>query len=301
MAPPRDCQSASRGQKVYGLAALLGVCVALWGCTNPLREAANIASEGWLRPLVLPGAGGLQHAAYAREVADGDLLTVFVEGDGSPWIHGGTRVAQDPSARDPVALRLAAKTPGSVLYLGRPCYLQVTRDPSCSSRLWTSDRYSQEVVASMNQALRAYLRELAGRRRIVLVGHSGGGTIVVLMARDLPEVIGLITIAGNLDTEAWTRLHRYAALSNSMNPVTLGPLPPRVHQWHLIGTRDTNVPYEAAKAYLAQPTAGQVRVYEGFDHACCWEREWPRAFSAIRAELALAMAPDGGLSGQGRP
>ena len=270
---------------VRGLAALLGVCVALWGCTNPLREAANIASEGRLRPLVLSGAGGLQHEAYAREVADGDLLTVFVEGDGSPWTHGGTRIAQDPSARHPLALKLAAKTPGSVLYLGRPCYLRAVRDPTCSSRLWTSDRYSAEVVASMNQALRGYLRDLAGRRRIVLVGYSGGGTIVVLMAHDLPGVIGVITIAGNLDTEAWTRLHHYVALSNSMNPASLGPLPPRVRQWHLIGTRDTNVPYAAAKAYLAQPTAGQVRVYEGFDHSCCWEREWPRVFDSIRAEL----------------
>ena len=285
-APPRDCQRASRGRTVFGLAALLGICLALWGCTSPLREAAKTASEGRLRPLILPGAGGLQHQAYAREVADGDFLTVFVEGDGSPWTGGGTRIAQDPSAKNPLSLKLAAKTPGSVLYLGRPCYLQATRDPTCSSRLWTSDRYSGEVVASMNQALRGYLSKLAASPRILLVGYSGGGTIVVLMARDLPEVTGLVTISGNLDTDAWTRVHHYVALSNSMNPATLGPLSPRVHQWHLIGTRDTNVPYEAAKAYLAQPTAGQVRVYEGFDHACCWEREWPRAFASIRAELA---------------
>jgi hypothetical protein len=272
-------------RKAFGLGALLGICLALWGCTSPLREAAKIASEGRLRPLILPGAGGLQHQAYAREVADGDLLTVFVEGDGSPWTRGGTRIAPDPSSKDPLALKLAAKTPGSVLYLGRPCYLRAAPDPTCSSRLWTSGRYSTEVVASMNQALQNYLRQLAASRRIMLVGYSGGGTIVVLMARDLPEVIGLVTIAGNLDTEAWTRFHHYVALSNSMNPASLGPLPPRVHQWHLIGTRDTNVPYEAAKAYLAQPAAGQVRVYQGFDHACCWERAWPREFASIEREL----------------
>jgi dienelactone hydrolase len=137
----------------------------------------------------------------------------------------------------------------------------------------------------MNHALRDYLRNLPGPRRILLVGYSGGGTIAVLMARDLPEVIGLVTIGGNLDTDTWTHLHHYSPLSNSLNPATLSPLPPRIHQWHLVGTRDTNVPYEAAKAYLTQPTSGELRLYQGFDHACCWTREWPRAFASIRADL----------------
>lgn len=291
----RATQSALRARQPFALtvflASCLTVCIALSSCTTPLREAAKIAQAGHLRPLLLPGAAGLQHQAYARQLAadtllsDNNLLTVFVEGDGSPWIHGGTRIAPDPSSTSPLALRLAAQTPGSVLYLARPCYLQPSRDPTCPNRLWTSDRYSQLVVTSMNQALRNYLNKLPGTHRILLIGYSGGGTLVVLMARDLPEVTGLVTIAGNLDTQAWTDLHHYLPLSNSLNPATLAPLPPRVHQWHLVGTRDTNVPYDTAKAYLTQPSAGQIRIYQGFDHACCWEHAWPQEFTSIQAEL----------------
>jgi hypothetical protein len=110
------------------------------------------------------------------------------------------------------------------------------------------------------------------------------------MARDLPDAIGLVTIAGNLDPDEWTRVHHFVPLSNSVNPTAVPPLPPRVRQWHLIGTGDTNVPYEAARRYFERPESGIVWVYKGFDHTCCWERAWPHAFATIKATLALPRA-----------
>jgi len=98
-------------------------------------------------------------------------LVVFMDGDGSPWIEGGRRIARDPTPHVPLALELAVRTPASVLYLGRPCYLEITRPPECSERLWTSQRYSRDVVASMSAAASAFTSE-HHFKRVLLVGYS---------------------------------------------------------------------------------------------------------------------------------
>ncbi|HEY6925013.1 MAG TPA: hypothetical protein VI653_16175 [Steroidobacteraceae bacterium] len=265
---------------------LCALCLAVAACATPVENVSRIAAQRQLQEVVLPGFAGLQHQAYWKGDPNGGLLVVFIDGDGSPWRGGGTRVARDPSPKHSVALQLAASTPGSVLYLGRPCYLRFAQGLHCTNRLWTSDRYSEEVIVSMTQALRTYLRRCTRRPALVLVGYSGGGAIASLMARELPDVTALVTIAGNLDPETWTRLHHFLPLSNSLNPSQLPPPPSSVRQWHLVGTADTNVPYEAAKSYLERPGSGQVWRYAGFDHRCCWVREWPHAWGAIEAELA---------------
>ncbi len=262
---------------LYTAAAL-----ALVGCTSPLGRAERIAQRGGLESIVLPGTV-FSHRAFVRARAGDGLLILMVDGDGSPWTRDGMRVASDPTPRVPLALKLAAETPYPVLYLGRPCYFRLQRQAPCSARNWTSDRYAADIVASMVAAADSYI-EAHGVRRVLLVGYSGGGTLVVLMAPHMPRVVGVVTIAGNLDPDAWTQVHGYAPL-NGLNPALEPPFAKNVQQWHLVGDRDNNVPYIAAQRYLQRLPPDRVSRYADFDHTCCWEAVWPSVLLHVHEEL----------------
>jgi pimeloyl-ACP methyl ester carboxylesterase len=258
--------------------------LALCACADPdpLARAQRIARHGRLQSLMLEGAG-FQHAAYAR-VSEGDaLLTLFIEGDGVPWIDINV-IARDPTHGWPAMLELAARTPGSVLYLGRPCYFAARSDPACEERWWTSARYAPEVVASLASAAGRF-REAHHLSRILLVGHSGGGTLAVLLASRLPAVIGVISIAGNLDPEEWTRQHGYSPLTESLNPAREPPLDPALPQWYLVGDLDKVVPTTMAARYLIRVPPERIWRYPLLDHSCCWQRVWPDVRKRVLDEL----------------
>lgn len=269
------------------------MALALTSCASPARRAESLARRGGLTPLVLQG-GRFELRGFAANRTPHDLLIVFIDGDGSPWVDGGRRVSADPTPRVPLALDLALETPGSVLYLGRPCYFTLQRQPLCAPSLWTSRRYSSEVVASL---VRAASRYAAAQRfrRVLLVGYSGGGTLAALMSRRMAHVVGLVTIAGNLDPTAWARWHGYVPLAGSLDPA-LEPPPRDLPQWDLVGGRDTNVPYRLVEPYLAHNPSARLWRYRNFDHVCCWVRAWPSALERIRAQLRGAAGGEEAVS-----
>lgn len=218
-------------------------------------------------------------------------LRVYLEGDGTPWIRG-RRVAPDPTARNPLGLRLMLQDPGRALYLARPCYHRIDASPPCHPRLWTQARYGEAVVASMAAALRPLLAEADGP--VTLVGFSGGGTLGMLLAQRLHAVDRVVTLAANLDTTAWADLHDYSPLSASLNPAAGPPLRPQVQQLHLAGADDRRVPAALIERAAAGAGHAAVAVFAGFDHSCCWEAVWPRLLDALEASgdacAALARA-----------
>ena len=271
-----------RGDVTRVLACALMVLLA--ACAGPSRRADEAAVRGGLNPLILRG-GKFRLQAYAARGSQPGPLVVILDGDGSPWIDGGRRVAADPTPRVPLALELAIETHAPVLYLGRPCYFDLQRGALCSPVLWTSHRYSREVVDSLVDAADRYAAA-HHFRRILLVGYSGGGTLAALMTRTMPRVTGLVTIAGNLDPRAWARWHHYLPLTGSLDPAEEPP-PPGLPQWHLIGRRDTNVPIQVVRRYFAAQPSAQVWRYRDFNHVCCWVRIWPSAFERILEQLRV--------------
>jgi len=270
-------------------AALAALASALTACASPQQHSARIARHARFQSQLIAGRG-FQHQAYVA-LRDSDMLVVFIEGDGSPWVEGGRAIATDPTARVPLALELAALTPLSILYLGRPCYLMPVRPPECSEQLWTAERYSEQVVDSMSVAAASYARE-HGFARVLLVGYSGGATLATLMADKVPRTVGVVSIAGNLDPDTWARLHGYSPLSGSLNPALRPPLRADLRQWYLVGLRDTNVPAAATERYLQRVPAGRVWSYPDFDHVCCWQRAWPDILKRVLDELNGPAAPD---------
>lgn len=211
------------------------------------------------------------HRVEVNDAADKRELHVYIEGDGTPWVRR-TRIAGDPTPREPLALRLMEQDRAFSAYVGRPCYWGLARSENCEPRLWTSARYSREVVDSMRAVIRGLLDE-HGSRQLVLIGHSGGGTLAMLLAPRFEETTAVITIAANLDVDAWTSLHRYLPLHESLNPMELPPLPPRIRQMHLAGGKDDNVPPRLIANAI---------VFPHFDHHCCWVREWPRILRGLQ-------------------
>ena len=175
-----------------------------------------------------------------------------------------------------------ARDPSASLYLGRPCYHGLAREPGCASALWTSARYSETVLASMAAALRRIVAS-EGIADIVWFGYSGGGSLAVLLAPRFSESRAVITVAANLDIDAWTDGHRDARLGESVNPARQPPLPDRLVQLHYAGGRDRVVPLDV----VVRGVTGGARlvVIPHYDHVCCWETGWP----AILAEVERSM------------
>jgi len=211
-------------------------------------------------------------------------LHVYIEGDGLPFINR-FQLAQDPSSRHPLMPWLMAMDDHESLFLGRPCYfnraLAGMEDKQCNPRFWSSARYSEEVVSSMVSALRQLL---AGRTSgVTLIGHSGGGTLAVLMAQRMPEVDQVVTLAANLDTDAWVRLHHYTPMRDSLNPATYAaPLKP-IWQLHFAGGRDQNIPPRLGQAFMDR-LGQRLHIIESADHNCCWLSLWPDLLKRINQQ-----------------
>jgi pimeloyl-ACP methyl ester carboxylesterase len=155
------------------------------------------------------------------------------------------------------------------------------QDTQCTPKFWASARYSEEVVESMIAALRQHLIAHP-HQGVSLIGHSGGGTLAVLMAARMPEVDQVVTLAGNLDIVAWARLHHYTALHHSLNPADLVIL--YAKQLHFVGENDDNIPPTLSKNWLM--TMGQsVHIIKDADHNCCWQLHWNNLLAHINQQM----------------
>lgn len=216
------------------------------------------------------------------ELAAPSVLHVYLEGDGSPWRHR-TIVMPDPTPRSPLMLRLMGLDQWNAAYLGRPCYNGSSQDQHCESSLWTSGRYSNTVIASMASGIRVLVRRF-GTDEVWLFGHSGGGALAMLLAEQLPQVTRVVTVAGNLDTDAWTRHHGYTPLYSSRNPALQPLLRQDVLQWHLLGGLDTTIPPQLVRPFVMQQPEASGYLYNGFDHGCCWRVIWPSLLESLAAD-----------------
>lgn len=222
------------------------------------------------------------HRSLSRPGA-GPVLHVYIEGDGRPWL-GPNRIAEDPTGRRLMMLELAALDPAPILYLGRPCYFD-TADAACTPEWWTFYRYGATVVQSMNAVLDRYAQAFAG---VALFGHSGGGTLTMLMAARRSDVGVLVTVGGNLDTHAWTAQHNYAPLTGSLDPARQPPLPAAIRQLHLLGEEDEVITREMIEPVVQRQPDAELRVLPDYDHRCCWEQLWPSLLRELAASPAAA-------------
>lgn len=261
---------------------LLGGCGSLPDANTRLQSASTVAaSQGW-QAQTLPTRSFRLQAWTPSAPHTAATLTVYIEGDGLAWLNSSTP-SDDPTPIHPMVLRLAMAQPdGNAVYLGRPCQYTRQSDPRCASPYWTDKRFAGEVIDAMDQGLDALKRQ-RGARQLVLVGYSGGGAVTALLAERRSDVSAWITVAGNIDTQAWTQYHRISPLTGSLDPMTASSRLHNLMQWHFVGSQDRIVPPQLIKAFAARMPRAKVIEREGYDHTCCWVQDWAKAYPLGKA------------------
>ncbi|MEA3126123.1 MAG: hypothetical protein QOD67_3142 [Caballeronia sp.] len=272
-----------------GLAALLMMGVlAVAGCAalDPDAHANALAQAAGLhRDLV--HADSFVLTTFSRIAKRDQPVTIYIEGDGLAWISR-YEPSLDPTPRQALGLALAAADPApNVVYLARPCqFTPMTLNPRCGIPYWTSKRYAPEVVESMNQAVDHFAALVPGQR-INLIGYSGGGALVVLIAARRTDVASLRTVAGNLDDEFVNRLHRVSAMPQSENAIDFATRVASIPQIHFSGADDKVVPPATAQRFVeaAGQQCAQARTVPHVAHDGDWSRLWP-ALLAVTPECS---------------
>lgn len=246
-----------------------------------------------------------QSGFYYQEISQSDLrlasfikhpstssnnIHIYIEGDGHSWKNNFTP-SSNPTPSNPIALKLALNDPAdSIIYLARPCQFVTIKDqPACTTKLWTSHRYSKDVIQVMNHAIDQALSNMNQKRpaKIILFGYSGGGTLAALLSSKRNDVIGLVTIAANLDHKAWTEHHGDSPLFGSENAISIAHKIKTLPQIHLVGDKDTIVPTEIPASFVRQLTSKHAKLHitTGYNHHCCWVENWPTHLKFIATEL----------------
>jgi len=219
-----------------------------------------------------------------------EVLTVYIEGDGLAWLTK-TQASDDPTPRNPVGLEMALHhSRGAAVYLARPCqYVDSGDENNCRQTYWTNRRYAPEVIEASDQAV-SELKQIFAVKKLVLVGYSGGAAVAALVAARRNDVVRLITVAGNLDTHAWTELHHIMPLDGSLNPADEWKALQDLPQLHFVGGQDINVSRVVVDAYVARFPSGhrpEVVTIPDFDHSCCWVEKW----GALLSQHGDAISP----------
>lgn len=262
-------------------AALSGAAflfVALSGCSTSnsfsgAREIAAWAGERGFSETAVQ-AGKFRLAAFVRKPSiPSDTLSIYIEGDGAAW-STPYHPPRDPTPLKPVSLGLAAADPsGSAVYLGRPCqYLDEEALRGCDSAYWTGRRFAPEVVAAYDAAISQQKSALAARR-LRLFGYSGGGVLATLLAARRDDVDVLVTVAAPLAIAEWVAWHDVSSLKGSLDPAELGDNVRLPRSLHFVGGNDKTVPAAIVERFIRRQ-GGRMEIIPGFDHECCWARDW---------------------------
>jgi hypothetical protein len=202
-------------------------------------------------------------------------IKIFVEGDGLSWISR-TTISSNPTPITPVGLKLMLSDDSSCkIYLARPC--QYIDSNMCEEKYWTSHRFNEKVIQSYDEILTNIKKDFPNSK-FDLVGYSGGGAVVTLIATKRDDISSFTTIAGNLDIDEWTKIQKITPLDGSLNPANFSKKLENIKQYHLLGTNDTVVPKEVFFSYLNKFEDKSNISYSLYEatHGCCWEDVYKR-------------------------
>lgn len=162
---------------------------------------------------------------------------IYIEGDGHAFnAHGYP--TQDPTPKGTLMRELAFNDKhDNVIYLSRPC--QYIKSPPCSQKYWTTARFAPEIIEAEYHAI----KQITKNNFIILIGFSGGAQVAGLLAVNKPDlkVKKIITIAGNLDHQAWTEYHNLNPLNESLNLADYYDDFVKIPQTHYVGEDDNVV------------------------------------------------------------
>lgn len=253
---------------------LIIATIFITGCAAP--PTAKIAAKHNFNKVFID-AKPFQLGSYQKILQPGGNVNIYVEGDGRAWVSM-YRLSDDPSPRSGTTMQLAALDPNpNVVYLARPCqYSPKDLKTVCDSKYWSLARYSEVVVTAIDAAITT-IKDQCQASQVNLIGYSGGGALVVLVANRRNDVASIRTVAGNLDLVAMEQIHNTTPLSESLDPMGVAQAVKHIPQLHFVGGRDHIVPIEVARnfAHAAGLDDGAVVVVKDATHNKHWQKHWP--------------------------
>ncbi len=203
-----------------------------------------------------------------------DTLHVYIEGDGFAWATR-TRPSSNPTPTASTTLDMARHdtTYNAVLYLARPCQYQ-QNDALCEQRFWTTDRFAPEVISASSEAI-DQIKAQVGAKKVVLVGYSGGGAVAALVAAQRQDVTFLGSVAGTLNTKAFTDFHKVTPLHGSRNPQDIAMLVQSIPQRHVSSPSDAIIPPLISASFCkAQQRPEYCLEIPHMKHGDSWYKMW---------------------------
>lgn len=258
------------------LAALI-LAALLPGCSSAVR-LEDLSGETSHSVMTVPsGPFPLQALVpEQRKQLKLPILRVYIEGDGRAWATS-SQPSLDPTPHNPIVALLAIGDATPAVYLSRPC--QYIQNDGCSTQVWTDGRFGPGVIQSMSEAL-DILKGIYQSDRLELIGYSGGGAVVLLLAAQRDDVIQIQTMAGNIDPTVWVALHGLSTLKGSLDPLGRVEKLKDIEQRHLVGLSDTVVPPSLARGYARKLQGHCVAVVEvDATHDMGWQAVWAQARS----------------------
>ncbi|MGD9592730.1 MAG: hypothetical protein AB7V32_09440 [Candidatus Berkiella sp.] len=206
-------------------------------------------------------------------------LHIYIEGDGHSW-KTRYQLSDNPTPHQPLALKLAMQDRhDGVIYIARPCqYTPLQLDKHCNPKYWSSHRYATEVIDSINETL-DQIKASKKNTNFMLIGFSGGASVAALVAAQRKDVVGLISVAGDLNHELLNKHHKTSPLTGSLNPSQFAHKLKDLPQHHYSGDKDTIVPPWLAQHYakeLNNPRCVKVSTLKGVSHHKGWEQQWSK-------------------------
>jgi hypothetical protein len=206
-----------------------------------MAVARNIATPAGLKSQII-NTSNFKLQSFYRFSKRGAPLTVYVEGDGLAWLTKN-QPSQNPTPRNPLGLRLAAiDGDDNVLYLARPCqYVNLYTEKKCSIPYWTHKRFAKEIIISIDEAINTMVSR-SKSKGIHLVGYSGGGAVVAMIAAKRKDINSIRTVAGYMDHVSLNREANVSQLVGSLDPIKAAHRLKSVPQIHYSGRKDKRVP-----------------------------------------------------------
>jgi len=210
-------------------------------------------------------------------------IHIYIEGDGNAWER--SKLSDNPTPRQPLARHLALQDPHpNVIYIARPCqYTPPALNNHCTPQYWSSHRYAPQVIHATSQALDA-IKAKTGATQFLLVGFSGGASVAALVASERSDILGLITVAGDLNHQQLNTYHHVTPLSGSLNPFHVTEKLRDLPQDHWVGGKDKLIPSHITEQFVQKihnSRCARVHILKKASH----HKEWEKAWYAILSEF----------------
>lgn len=256
----------------------LASCSSIADFSTRLNKAVLLAEAFNLSPFEVE-TQYFNLVGFSKALSTPTSITIYVEGDGFAWVNRRV-ISDNPTPTKPMLLRLAGLDPQrNVIYLARPCqYIDFKFAAKCESKYWSSHRYSEEVILTYMEVLDV-LRIKFQTSGFHLVGFSGGGAIVSLLASRRNDILSLRTIAGNLDHVTLNTEKRVSQLTGSLNPIDFAKRLKNIPQIHFSGMKDKIIPVWVAEKFIQAVGDGPCvrgNIVRGVSHLDGWKDVWEK-------------------------